>query len=68
MKDISKDKRYTQNIECCGQAGAKYIARFCGEWISCHDTKEEALTACQEAYENRIKKLPSTIYFPTKYK
>ena len=56
MKDISKDKRYTQDLEWCGQATPKYIARFCGEWISWHDTKAEALKACQDHYQKLFNK------------
>lgn len=28
-----RDKRYTVAKEFCGYAEARYVARFCGEWI-----------------------------------
>ena len=30
---ISSDKRYTITQEFCGYAEARYVLRFCGEWI-----------------------------------
>lgn len=30
---ISSDARYTVAKEFCGQSEARFVARFCGEWI-----------------------------------
>jgi hypothetical protein len=33
----SKDKRYTITLEFCGYSTARYVARFCGEWLGKSD-------------------------------
>ena len=33
MHPISSDERYTVQREFCGHKEARYVARFCGEWI-----------------------------------
>lgn len=30
---IASDNRYTVTKEFCGQREARFVARFCGEWI-----------------------------------
>lgn len=54
LYNILKDKRYTQSLEWCGHPKVRYVARFCGDWISDHETQEEALKSCQEAYNKRM--------------
>ena len=55
LDDIKKDKRYTQALEYQGEAKPLYTARFCDEYISCHKTKQEALQACLNAYNERMR-------------
>jgi hypothetical protein len=33
MHPISSDQRYTITKEFCGYSEARYVLRFCGEWI-----------------------------------
>jgi hypothetical protein len=33
MHPVSSDKRYTINKEFCGYSEARYVLRFCDEWI-----------------------------------
>jgi hypothetical protein len=42
------DQRYTVGLEFCGQATAKFVARFLGEWLGWFDTKRQAMDACAE--------------------
>ena len=55
LDEIRKDKRYTQALEYQGESKLLYTARFCDEYISCHKTKEEALQACLNAYNERMR-------------
>ena len=55
LDDIKKDKRYTQSLEWCGSPKPMYIARFCDDYIGGYDTKQEALQACLNAYNERMK-------------
>lgn len=55
LNEIKKDKRYTVTMGYSGQPYISYIARFCGEFISVHPTKQEALQACLNAYNERMK-------------
>ncbi len=36
------DRRYTLRLEFCGYATARYVVRFCGEWVGQAATKAEA--------------------------
>lgn len=40
-----KDKRYTKDLEFCGYAKARYVLRFCGQFISAHESYIEACNA-----------------------
>ena len=55
LDNIKNDGRYTQALEYQGESKPLYTARFCDEYISCHKTKEEALQACLNAYNERMK-------------
>lgn len=55
LNDIKNDKRYTQALEYQGEAKPLYTARFCNEYISCHKTRLEALQACLNAYNERMR-------------
>lgn len=39
------DNRYTITKEYCGYPEAKYILRFCGEWVGQFETLEDAQIA-----------------------
>ena len=55
LDDIKKDKRYTVSYEWCGSPKPMYIARFCDDYIGAYGTKQEALQACLNAYNERMK-------------
>jgi len=40
------DQRYTVTREFCGQPTARWVARFCGEWIGQDKYKSGALMLC----------------------
>lgn len=57
------DERYSVNKEFCGyehkepvkglEQGQMYVARFCGEWIGCELTENEATLLCVFHYDER---------------
>lgn len=47
------DARYTVTLEFCGEVSAKYILRFCGCWVSKHDTRDDAENAAGIHYDAR---------------
>lgn len=49
------DGRYTVSYEWCGSPKPMYIARFCEDYIGAYETKREALQACLNAYNERMK-------------
>lgn len=40
------DKRYTIAKEFCGYAEARYVVRYCGEFVASHVDYETALLEC----------------------
>lgn len=56
-KNGIKDSRYSVTKEWCGQIEAKYILRFCGEWIGWYDTKVAAWLAGEAHQANRMSAL-----------
>lgn len=42
------DNRYTITLEFCGYPSAKYVARFCGDWLGWSDTKAGAQALIDE--------------------
>lgn len=51
MQKTEADARYSIAREFCGHAnGARYVARFCNEWLGERETKNEARALC-ESYE-----------------
>ena len=42
---VSLDERHAIAKEFCGASKAKWVFRFCGEFISAHDTMRDAKTA-----------------------
>lgn len=55
LDDIKRDKRYTVTLGYSGQPYTSYIARFCGDLVGVYGTKQEALQACLNAYNERMK-------------
>ena len=47
------DSRFTVTREFCGERRAMWILRFCGEWVSKHRLKSEALAARKKGIETR---------------
>lgn len=50
----ARDPRYTIHPEYTGEPGPLYVARFCREWISSHDTAEQARRACDLHHQARM--------------
>lgn len=48
------DPRYTVFLEYCGDEVPRYVARFCGEWISKHAIERQAVIATHHAYAARM--------------
>ena len=46
MKSQTVDSRYSATLEWCGKAEQRYVARFCGEWLSQHIASLDAMRAC----------------------
>jgi len=42
------DRRYSVALEYCGRETPRHVARFCGDWISQHETESAAARACRE--------------------
>lgn len=47
------DKRYSFTPEYVGHAKPRWVARFCGQWISHHATEAEAMEAARAFEVNR---------------
>jgi len=47
------DKRYTITTELCGHRYPHDVARFCGDFISSHDTLAGAKKACMHHADKR---------------
>lgn len=45
--DGTRDKRYAVAREYCGHETPRQVARFCGHWISSHETESAAWAAAQ---------------------
>lgn len=39
---MQNDRRYTIRQEYCGHVTPQWVARFCGDWIGSHETREGA--------------------------
>jgi hypothetical protein len=48
-----KDSRFTVTREFCGEPRPRWILRWCGEWVSKHRLKSEALAARKKGIETR---------------
>lgn len=53
MSKLTKDARYSVQLEWCGYAQPKFVARFCGDWLGWRDTREEARQLCKEHIRER---------------
>lgn len=45
------DGRYTVSREFCGDPGARYVARFCDEWIGCNIVQSGAIALAHDHYK-----------------
>jgi len=43
INKIFNDERYTIDLEFCGYPVTKYVLRFCGEFISSHENRNDAI-------------------------
>ena len=43
LQKTIQDKRYSVNLEYCGQSTAKYVLRFCDKFIQACDTLNDAI-------------------------
>lgn len=48
------DGRYTVTREYCGYEMPRYVFRFCGTWVSSHDTEAAARTASWKYHSERM--------------
>ena len=49
------DSRYTITKEYCGYPEARYVIRFCGEWVCQEYTYQDALISAEKHNLNRLK-------------
>lgn len=55
LRSIRKDKRYSVSTEGVGTRHARYVARFCGDFIGYYTTREEAwITGCYQSRADRV--------------
>lgn len=45
MRHARTDHRYQINLEYCGDITRRHVLRFCGQFISQHQTRTDAETA-----------------------
>lgn len=43
LNKVLQDKRYSLNLEFCGASVAKWVLRFCGDFISSHENRNDAI-------------------------
>ena len=43
IRQPRRDRRYTVNLEYCGHARRRHVARFCGDWLSQAASRTAAL-------------------------
>lgn len=56
MSALTRDKRYTVRKEYCGYAQARFVARFCGEWLGCSESRGGALALVRAHQASRTVK------------
>ena len=49
------DARYAVAKEFCGHVTARWVARFCGEWLGEFKSEKAALSECYAHTEKRLK-------------
>lgn len=47
MRDVQGDGRYSVRLEWCGHPSRRWVARFCGEWIGCAESRADAVKMSQ---------------------
>ena len=43
IRQPRRDRRYTINLEYCGHARRRHVARFCGDWLGQAESRTAAL-------------------------
>ena len=56
IRQPRRDRRYTINLEYCGHARRRHVARFCGDWLgqAASRTAALAITTAHAALRNAI--------------
>ncbi len=57
IQTVVKDKRYSISREFCGYAEARYVVRFCGDWIGQSKFKARAVKLAIAAKGRRNREL-----------
>lgn len=52
-RPIKDDPRYTIAKEWCGYANARWVARFCGDWLGQGESMSDAQMICLAAADQR---------------
>lgn len=58
---MQTDKRYTIQREFTGAESPQWVVRFCGEWLSAHSKRPEALRFAQDHQESRQRLLDNSL-------
>lgn len=53
LRNTLIDSRFSIAREFCGFASARYVLRFCGEWVGQYETRAEAEEARRLAIQHR---------------
>lgn len=56
IRQPRRDRRYTINLEYCGHARRRHVARFCGDWVgqAASRTAALAIATAHAALRNAI--------------
>ena len=56
IRQPRRDRRYTINLEYCGHARRRHVARFCGDWLgqAASRTAALAIATAHAALRNAI--------------
>ena len=56
VRQPRRDRRYTINLEYCGHARRRHVARFCGAWLgqAASRTAAQAIATAYAALRNPI--------------
>lgn len=59
FRPFTDDERYTISKEFCGHPKARWVARFCGDWIGQDQYRSGAVMLCVAHYDKRQEELGS---------